>query len=656
LMCSSLLQEPLNVGRLNVERSTCTRRHEEIAVAAIESKIAPALFVGKPASDVVRVWVSGCAGGEIVYAVAGVLYAYAERFKHPSSIQIFATDRDTNAIWIARQGRYPKTLASTVLPSYLMRFFREEQQHYCVTPALRNLITFAEHDLVRDPPFSRMDLIVCTNFPAALSPDEHEYVLRMFHWSLRPLGYLVLNPEAEGVYWSELFMPHADVPGILQRKSIPGIIPHMSRQASSLRPQPAGDSPQADEQLQAANGHLQAMNQVLRRKVGELVQANNDLNNVMRATHLATILLDRELQITRFTPQAPDLFNIIPADQGRPLAHITHRLDYDRLLGDAANVLASLQSVEREVRSEDGRWFLVRVSPYRTADERIDGVVLVCVDITARLTAESEVRHAYAEMEQRVLDRTQELTTANLQLQAEIAERSRLEQERVALLHKLVTMQEDERRRIARELHDQMGQSVAALSMGLEMLAASALDPERRRQGIARLRQITAHLDEDINRLALDLRPTALDDLGLVDAAQQHVERWAEQAGIHADFQAVTLDSGRLPREVESVIYRVIQEALTNVLKHAAAQNVGVILERQRDQLRVIVEDDGRGFDLDALQQARDTQQRLGLLGMQERVALVGGTATFETAPSAGTTLFIQIPLPSDAPGDRAAS
>jgi signal transduction histidine kinase len=190
--------------------------------------------------------------------------------------------------------------------------------------------------------------------------------------------------------------------------------------------------------------------------------------------------------------------------------------------------------------------------------------------------------------------------------------------------------------------------------MGLALLANQSLDAEQRREMLARLQAITVQIDKDMNRMAIDLRPSALDDLGLVAATQSLVEQWAEHNSIQAEFQASGLAAVRLPGEIETVIYRVIQEALTNVLKHSGAQRVSVILELRNNQVSVIVEDSGRGFDLDALQQAPNTQQRLGLLGMQERVALVGGTFTIDATPGVGTTLFARIPISPQTPTEHA--
>jgi signal transduction histidine kinase/PAS domain-containing protein len=607
---------------------------------ALATTIAPSLIAHKLAGDTLRVWIPGCATGEVAYAITTMLQEKVEQRSDPPSIQIFATDSDARAIATARRGRYPKKLASALSPNW-RQYFLQEDQHYHVLMRVRDLITFAQHELLRDPPFAHMDLIVCADRLSSFSSDDQQQLLHVFHWSLRPRGYLVLNAEDAGASLSQLFVAH-DAAGVFQRRGTLPTAPPVPRDVPQIERR-------ATQPLQLVNEQLQAMNQALRGKVGDLTQANDDLINLLSATDLATIFLDRKLQIARFTRQAQSLFNLTLADRGRPFAHITHTLDYDQMLDDAGSVLGSLQTIEREIRGADGRWYLARLCPYRTTDERVDGVVLVCMDITPRVIAEAEIRRARDELELRVRERTEELSTANTQLQVEIAERTHLEQERIELLRKLVMTQEDERRRIARELHDQLSQSVTALGLGLGILANPAIAVAQRQQGLAHLQQIVAQIDQDIHRMAIDLRPTALDDLGLIPALRHYVERWTEQSGIRAEFQTIGLEAARLPRELESVVYRLIQEALTNVLKHAQAKQVSVILERHQDQLRVIVEDDGRGFDLDALEQAANVQQRLGLLGMRERVALVGGTLTIETALGAGTTLFVQLPIPPEA-------
>jgi PAS domain S-box-containing protein len=227
----------------------------------------------------------------------------------------------------------------------------------------------------------------------------------------------------------------------------------------------------------------------------------------------------------------------------------------------------------------------------------------------------------------------------------DISERKRGEEERrrTEVLRGLADAQEEERRRIARELHDQMGQHLAALKMGLERLDDGPLDRDHHRHLHGLLKQI----GQDVQRIALELRPTALDDLGLETAIVNYVEDWSGRSGVEVDLHATGLDHRRLPPPLETHLYRIVQEALTNVLKHAQAQRVSIIMERRPDHLLVIVEDDGRGFDHEAAASPQAGMPRLGLLGMKERVASVGGEFQVESSPGKGTALFIRIPLPA---------
>ena len=230
---------------------------------------------------------------------------------------------------------------------------------------------------------------------------------------------------------------------------------------------------------------------------------------------------------------------------------------------------------------------------------------------------------------------------------ADVSLRKRAEAERMELLRRLAQAQEEVQRRIARELHDQVGQTVTGLSLGLKGLERTLVE-EGQREQVRWLQQLAGEIGRDIHRAAADLRPTALDDLGLRKALQAYCSAWSERYGMVVDVQAIGgWDDERLPMEVETVLYRIVQEALTNVLKHADARNVSVVLERKDGVTRAIVEDDGRGFDLETLPRddTRDSQGgHLGLLGIRERLSLVGGTLTVESAPGTGTTLFVQVP------------
>jgi signal transduction histidine kinase len=270
-------------------------------------------------------------------------------------------------------------------------------------------------------------------------------------------------------------------------------------------------------------------------------------------------------------------------------------------------------------------------------------------DITLRKQAEEALHRAHNELEQRVQERTAALTHANEVLRAEILARQRAERERQQLLARLVTIQEEERRRISRELHDQLGQDLHALMLGLKSLETCGPPHQSVAPRIQQLQVLTAHIEQEMHCLARNLRPPDLDDDGVETVLQNYVEDWSQRFGITVDFHSRGFSSRRLPSHLATVLYRIVQEALTNVLKHARAQRLSVLLECRRDHVLAIVEDDGIGCDLDTLLRVSQKQGRLGVIGMQERAALVHGTVEFESTPGVGTTVFIRLPfLPTD--------
>ena len=551
--------------------------------------IVPELFAGKGPDDQVRVWVTACATGEEAYSVAMLLDEHAQTLDQPPAIQVFATDIDDTSIARARVASYPDTIAGDVSPARLARFFVREQGRYRVTQELRERVLFAHHNLLRDPPFSKLDLLTCRNLLIYLTRDAQEQVVRLAHFSLNPGGYLLLGAaEAlEGlprlfdvvVSGQRLFRQRAEamaaLPPLLPRPGAPPLpdVPPPGRRTESARP--AGQAPpdrlgalhqrlllaeapasaivSADheivhlgrgmsrylaqegapsvnllravhpdlrlplrtvvfqaaqtgrrterrhvrvagddtarlvdlvvvpiqdaaapagallvllsdagvvgadeatapadagvvvgeleaelehtrqqlqltveayetageeykaaneeltaineelraateeletsrEELQAVNEELHTVNAELKNRVDEVSQANNDLQNLIAATDIATLFVDRTLHLTRYTPSAEGLFNLLPTDLHRPLAHITHTLHDARIAADAGMVLSNLQPIEREVERADGRWYLLRLRPYRTTDDRIAGVVLTLVDISARKQAEDALR------------------------------------------------------------------------------------------------------------------------------------------------------------------------------------------------------------------------------------------------------------------------
>ncbi len=218
------------------------------------------------------------------------------------------------------------------------------------------------------------------------------------------------------------------------------------------------------------------------------------------------------------------------------------------------------------------------------------------------------------------------------------------DEERSHLLAKVIGAQEDERRRIARELHDEAGQALTSLMLGLTRLEQTLEDPAARRQA-AGLRSVTTDALDWMRDMARELRPSTLDDLGLSAALSRYVADYGLKHAVETDFQSAGPEGMRLRPEAETALYRIVQEALTNVARHAGATNVNVLLERRDGHAVLVVEDDGRGFDVDGVRGAGNPAEKLGLLGMEERAALVGGTLTIESRPGTGTAVFVEVPV-----------
>ena len=257
---------------------------------------------------------------------------------------------------------------------------------------------------------------------------------------------------------------------------------------------------------------------------------------------------------------------------------------------------------------------------------------------------ESALRNARTDLEVRVSERTRELANANAALGLEVDERRAGEDRVKNLLKRLVTIQEDERRRIARDLHDHLGQQMTALRLNLEGLKTSTESGPQLRDRIEQADRIAERLDADVEFLAWELRPAGLDDIGLPGALSKFLREWSNHYGIAAELHVTGLDHQRLGQEIETSLYRIAQEALNNIFKHARAARADVLLERRDRQVVMIIEDDGVGFDPTAtLRQSDD--RGLGVIGMHERAALAGGTLDIESEVGKGTTIFVRVPL-----------
>jgi len=229
------------------------------------------------------------------------------------------------------------------------------------------------------------------------------------------------------------------------------------------------------------------------------------------------------------------------------------------------------------------------------------------------------------------------IAVENARLWEEVKEKEALRQQ---FLERVIAAQEAERQRLARELHDEAGQTLTALSLGLRRLQDDPRLPAAAQDLAQELKAQVAALSTELHRLAVELRPSALDRVGLIGALEQYAQEFAQRYGLKVQFESGLPASVHLPAEIETSLYRIVQEALTNVARHAQAQSVSVLLQMCEEQIVVTIEDDGKGFDPAQAQK----NGRLGLFGMRERAAMLGGSLNIESAPGEGTTVFVKVP------------
>ncbi|HXX57866.1 MAG TPA: chemotaxis protein CheB [Thermodesulfovibrionales bacterium] len=551
------------------------------AFETLRRKIVPHVFSKKQAGGTVRVWVPGCSTGEEAYSIAIMLKEYIEKMKKDYNVQIFATDIDTGAIEKARSGIYPDSIASDVSPDRLKRFFAKGDNTFQIKKEVREMVVFAVQDLIKDPPFTRLDLVSCRNLLIYLNPQIQKRLLPLFHFALLQDGILFLGtsetageagdlfatiekkwkiyrrkkatlaaraenldfpaipplkgiteaqrtgigrrPEQpvildqvakrlllddytppcvivndknnilyihgktgnflepapgearmnilemareglefelgraikkaltqkkevvhEGVqvkYDSTVHYIDLEVKPIMRPEQLKGLLlvvfkdaptpAHLERAARAVKKGEASRHSQIEkelastkeylqhtieeqqssneelqsmnEELQASNEELQSTNEELetskeeiqsineelvtvnaelQSKIEELSHANNDLNNLLASTDIAVIFLDNNLVVKRFTPAATKLVNLIQSDIGRPMEQITTLFDGEALVKDSREVLKTLAFKQREVHTKKGLWYEMRIIPYRTMENVIDGIVMTFIDIT----------------------------------------------------------------------------------------------------------------------------------------------------------------------------------------------------------------------------------------------------------------------------------
>jgi signal transduction histidine kinase len=239
---------------------------------------------------------------------------------------------------------------------------------------------------------------------------------------------------------------------------------------------------------------------------------------------------------------------------------------------------------------------------------------------------------------------TDALASADQRWTALLDQRNLADDERNLLRRQLAGVEEAERKRLSRELHDQLGQHLAAIIIGLHEIAGLLPSDSVALERLRSLQELTQLLTRDARYLAIELRPPELDDVDLESAMASYIELWMKRYGIEASFQSGSFDNTRRVDDATSMIYRVLQEALTNVAKHSNARHVSVLLGHTASELLLVVEDDGDGFDIEKINHHETGELRLGIAGMKERAALVDGVMSIESTFGAGTTVFVRVP------------
>jgi two-component system CheB/CheR fusion protein len=506
------------------------------------------------------------------------------------------------------------------------------------------------------------------------------------------------------------------------------------------------------EELQSSNEELQTVNDELQQRNATLTQTTNDLSNLLNSVNLPVLMLSNELYIRHFTPPTQRLMNLRAPDIGRPFSDIRLNLNTEDLTPLFSEVLDTLAPREIEVQDHEGKWYLLRVRPYRTTDNKIEGVVVVLVDIDQLRRSEQELRGARdfarsviesVPLPLAVVDRELRIHSANdafrtlvnagrddlekrsfidlamahwgldepLRSRLQVLQESRsaahefefeyrtpdesprifnirarllppdgkvfilitleditphkeverllgLERERLtsevaltarelgrtqdelrALAASLLTSQEDERRRVARELHDDIAQRFAMLEIESQKISAEAgANPEKLRELTEHLRAGIAEASDEVRRIAHGLHPSALEDLGITPALRALVENFRGNEQMIVSFSAPEAPA-RLPIDIATGLYRIAQEALRNASKHAGRAHVKVLLRKLPSGLRLQVTDSGEGFDPQA------PRTGLGLISMEERARLMGGTLSVESKVGEGTRITVDVPL-----------
>ncbi|HZL42299.1 MAG TPA: chemotaxis protein CheB [Verrucomicrobiae bacterium] len=387
----------------------------------LQQKVFPKILKGRSATSPLRAWVCGCSTGEEAYSLAICLVEFFESHRIHRPVQIFATDISDAGIESARLGIYPEGISRDISPERLKRFFTKVNGRYQVHKSIRDMCIFARQNVVADPPFSNLDLITCRNLLIYLGPVLQHKVVPCFHYGLRPNGFLVLGTSetigASGdlfifvdrkckIYSKklnfsrpEMELFHKDVPTDIKHYEPPRdsgskssakpargarSVEHLKQELETTRQSLHAfiqEQDRTNENLKSASEEIQSSNEELQNRNNELTMANNDLNNLLSSVNVAVLMLGNDLTIRRFTTMAERIFNLIPSDVGRRLSDLNRSALVPDLEQCITQVIDNLTPIEREVQARNGHWFSLRIRPYRTRENKIDGAVVLLMDI-----------------------------------------------------------------------------------------------------------------------------------------------------------------------------------------------------------------------------------------------------------------------------------
>jgi two-component system CheB/CheR fusion protein len=393
------------------------------------------------------------------------------------------------------------------------------------------------------------------------------------------------------------------------------------RRASGLRRagsavKPATEELKTSKELRSLNEEMQTVNRLLEQRVAELESTNNDLDNLLTITEVATILLDRQLRIKRFTQATTKLLHMIESDVGRPITDLARNFTDDDLVSDAQRVLQNLTPLTKEVQDNDGRSYLRRIVAYRTDDNRIDGVVITITDVTDRAERERSLRDYSGHLEQDVAQRTSQLED---------------------LAHEMADLTEQERQRLGRELHDTLGQQLTAIGVLAATLKEHHPSEPAGAEVFEKLNTSIEEAKRQMRSLSKGLFPVDVDAQGLRIALDELAKEITSIFRIPCRFEC----DGATPIDdnfTATQLFLIAREALQNAARHANASQLVVQLE-DGDRIRLSIDDNGHGLPKDV-----DAATGMGLRIMRHRSELIGGTLELSSQNGRGTRVLLHVP------------